>query len=363
MKKVFLIGNHDIVIYNFRHELIERLLQEGYEIGIVLPYGKKVDILVKEGCVFYESKIDRRGANVWRDLKLFFTYWEIFTKERPEVILTYTIKPNIYAGIVARIKKIPYIVNITGLGSAIENKGILQKMVLLLYKIALGGRVCHVFFQNKENMHFFREMHICNAKGEVLPGSGVNIRQNQLHEYPKNKTIFVFAGRLMREKGIEEYFYAAETLKKEYSDVEFHICGFCEEDYLQEIDRLEKKNVVIYHGMVDDMRQVYQDMSCLILPSYHEGMSNVLLEAAANGRPSIASDIPGCKEIVIHEKTGLLFEKGNKIQLCEMIKKFIKMPYDKRSAMGIHARKKVEKDFDRDIIVEKYLSVIREFKK
>lgn len=359
MKKVFLIGNHDIVIYNFRIELIRKLLQEGNIVGVVFPYGEKAELLMQEGCLFYEANVDRRGTNIWKDIRLIFKYWKILKKERPDIVLTYTIKPNIYGSIVARMLRIPSIANITGLGSAIENEGIIQKFSLFLYKLALK-KVFYVFFQNSENLKLFRRRHIGNGRYGILPGSGVNIEYNQFQKYPKGKTIFVFAGRIMREKGIEEYLYAAEIIKKTYPEVEFHICGFCEEEYKQKIEEFQYKRIVVYHGMVNDMRIIYKEMSCLILPSHHEGMSNVLLEAAANGRPGIASDISGCKEIITHEKTGFLFEKANGRQLCEMIEKFLGMSYEDRLKMGMAARKKMEKKFDRNIVIEKYLEIIKE---
>jgi glycosyltransferase involved in cell wall biosynthesis len=359
VKKIFLLGNEASYIYNLRHELIERLLEEGNKVGIVLPYGKEVELLKKEGCAYFATKVDRRGTSVWKDGKLFFTYWNILRREKPDVVLTYTIKPNVYGSLAARIQKIPSIVNITGLGSAVENKGLMQKISLFLYKLALKRAGC-VFFQNQANMDLFLRKQICVGKHELLPGSGVNTKRQALQGYPEGTVKFVFVGRLMREKGIEEYLYAAKAIKRKYPDTEFHICGFCEEEYLQRMKGLQEEHTVVYHGMVADMREIYSQMSCIVLPSYHEGMSNVLLEAAATGRPGIASDIPGCREIIAHGKTGFLFEKKNQTKLCEMMEQVIKMSHEERAAMGLAARKKVEQEFDRNIIVEKYLDVIKE---
>ncbi|MCI8994839.1 MAG: glycosyltransferase family 4 protein [Lachnospiraceae bacterium] len=362
MKQVFLIGNHDVVIYNFRHEIIERLLQDGYKVGVVLPYGEKVELLKKEGCFFFETKVDRRGTSIWKDAKLFFTYYKLLRQEKPDIILTYTIKPNIYGSLAAGIQKIPCIVNITGLGSAVENEGIMKKISLSLYKLALRN-VNYVFFQNQSNRNLFIKRHICVGKHDLLPGSGVNVKRQSLQKYPEGKTKFVFVGRLMREKGIEEYLYAARVMKQNYPDTEFHICGFCEEAYLQKVKELQEKKIVTYHGMVQDMRDIYREMSCIVLPSYHEGMSNVLLEAAATGRPGIASRIPGCEEIIEHGKTGYLFERKSREQLCETIEKFLCLSYEERANMGLAARRKMEKDFDRKIIVNKYMDVIKELEK
>lgn len=370
--KILILANNDVGLYKFRKELIEELLNPGCYISgrsdkpckvfIALPDGVFIPELKNLGCIFINTPIDRRGTNPKTDLKLLIHYRYILKKIKPNIVLGYTIKPNIYGGIACAEKNIPYICNITGLGTAIENKGVIQKITLLLYKIALK-KAKYVFFQNQSNMEFFCKKHICIGKYDVLPGSGVNIKSLLLQTYPKGKLKFVFVGRLMKEKGIEEYLYAAKKIKRKYSDTEFHICGFCEEEYLQRIKELQEKNIVIYHGMVSDMEAIYREMSCIVLPSYHEGMSNVLLEAAATGRPAIASRISGCKEIIEHEKTGYLFERKNIEQLCEMIEKFLHLSYEEKTAMGLAARKKVEKSFDRTIIVKKYLEVVKEFAK
>lgn len=370
--KVLILTNNDVGLYKFRKELIEELLNPGCYISgrndkackvfISLPDGEYIPELKKMGCVFMNTPIDRRGTNPKTDLKLLMRYRYILKKTKPDIVLGYTIKPNIYGGMACAEKNIPYICNITGLGTAIENKGMIQKITLFLYKIALK-KAKYIFFQNQSNMDFFCKQNICVVKHDLLPGSGVNIKNLPFQTYPKENLKFIFVGRLMREKGIEEYLYAAKKIKEKYPDIEFHICGFCEEEYLQKIKEFQEKEIVIYHGMVSNMEEIYKEISCIVLPSYHEGMSNVLLEAAATGRPGIASRISGCKEIIEHEKSGYLFERKNKKQLCEMIEKFILLSYEEKIAMGAEARKKVEEIFDRTIIIKKYLDVIKEFVK
>lgn len=370
--KVLILANNDIGLYKFRKELIEELLNPGCYISerndkpckvfISLPDGEFISELKNLGCIFINTPIDRRGTNPKTDLKLLMQYRYILKKIKPDIVLGYTIKPNIYGGIACAEKSIPYICNITGLGTAIENKGLIQKITLLLYKIALK-KARYVFFQNQSNMKYFCGKHICAGKYDLLPGSGVNIKHLPLEIYPKGNLKFVFVGRLMKEKGIEEYLYAAKKMKGKYPDTEFHICGFCEEEYLQKIKGFQEKGIIIYHGLVSNMEEIYKEISCIVLPSYHEGMSNVLLEAAATGRPGIASQIPGCMEIIEHEKTGYLCERKNKRQLCELIESFINLSYEEKVAMGVAARKKVEENFDRTIIVKKYLDVIKEFVK
>ncbi|MCI8853013.1 MAG: glycosyltransferase family 4 protein [Lachnospiraceae bacterium] len=362
MKKIVILANNDVGLYKFRLELIRRFLQEKYAVMVCLPYGKNVDYLIEEGCSFQETKLDRRGTNIWKDAKLFWTYCKILRQEKPDIVLTYTIKPNIYGCLAAGFFRITCIANITGLGSAVENPGTLQKISLLLYHIALKKVKC-VFFQNQANMDFFISRNVVEGCYELLPGSGVNVEQQFNQEYPQGKTKFVFVGRIMKEKGIEEYLYAAGVIQEKYTDVEFHICGFCEEEYEQQIRDLHQKQEVFYHGMVEDMQDVYREMSCIVLPSYHEGMSNVLQEGAAAGRPGIASRIPGCEEIIEHGKTGYLFERKSREQLCETIEKFLCLSYEERANMGLAARRKMEKDFDRKIIVNKYMDVIKELEK
>ena len=226
MKKVLLVGNHEIVIYNFRKEIIERLLEENYEVYIVLPYGKKVDILIDMGCHFIDLPIDRRGTNPIRDFSLFMNCIKIFKQIKPNVVLTYTIKPNIYGGIACKLLSIPFIANITGLGTSIENSGILHKFSLFLYKIGLYNANC-VFFQNKSNLDFFINKKIVKGNMRLVPGSGVNIKEHCYEEYPSesNYIRFIYVGRLMRDKGIVELFNAIPKVIDRYSNVYFDIVG------------------------------------------------------------------------------------------------------------------------------------------
>lgn len=359
MKQVFLIGNHDVVIYNFRHEIIERLLQDGYKVGVVLPYGEKVELLKKEGCFFFETKVDRRGTSIWKDAKLFFTYYKLLRQEKPDIILTYTIKPNIYGSLAAGIQKIPCIVNITGLGSAVENKGIMQKITLFLYKKALKKVQC-VFFQNESNMNFFLKKHICTGKYELLPGSGVNLERFPAKKYPESDVIeFAFVARVMKEKGIDQYLDMAKELHTKYPNTKFHVCGFCEQRYEGILKKLSESGTIEYHGMVSDMRKVYERVHCIIHPTYYpEGLSNVLLEASATARPIIATSRPGCKEVIDDGINGFLVKEKDSIDLCEKVEQFISLDWSEKERMGIAGRKKVEREFDRKIVVDKYMKEV-----
>src|SRR5690625_49090 len=359
-KKILFLVNHDIVIYNFRKELVERLLEEGYEVYISSPYGERIDYLTSMGCHYIETKINRHGTNIIEDLRLLRTYKRIMKDVSPDVVLTYTIKPNVYGGMAAQSLDIPYISNITGLGSAVENGGVMQKISVLLYKRAFR-KVQTVFFQNKENMQFFNERKIALGKHKLLPGSGVNTEQFSLLEYPSDEVIrFVFISRIMKEKGIDYYLEAAKYIKEKFPNTEFHICGFSEEDYEDILKEYEEKGIIIYHGMVRDIRTILKDMHCTVHPTYYpEGMSNVLLESAASGRPIITTDRSGCREIVDHEVNGYLVELKDSQDLIEKIEKFISLTHTQRKSMGMSGRNKIENEFDRQIVVKHYLNETR----
>ncbi|NMA48154.1 MAG: glycosyltransferase family 4 protein [Tissierellia bacterium] len=355
MKKVLFLVNHDVVIYNFRRELVERLLHDGYEVYISSPYGERIDDLVAMGCEFIETSIERHGTNILEDLKLLMHYNRIIKVINPDVVLSYTIKPNIYGGLACMARNVPYIANITGLGTAVENKGLIQKLTILLYKVAFRKVNC-VFFQNKQNRQFFIDNKVKINNYRLIPGSGVNLDYFHVLDYPSNETTeFVFISRIMKEKGIDEYLEAAECIKSEYPNTRFHICGFCEERYEDKLKEMQDKGIISYHGMIKDVREYLRKCSAIIHPTYHEGMSNVLLEAAATGRPVLASNIPGCKEIFTEGVSGFGFEAKNVGDLVDTIKNFIELPHNKKRAMGLAGRKKVEKEFNRQIIIEAYL--------
>lgn len=359
MKKVLILVNHDVVIYNFRKELVERLLKDGYEVYISSPYGERIDDLVAMGCQYIEASIDRHGTSILEDLKLLSYYKKIMKDIKPEIVLSYTIKPNIYGGMACRSQNIPYIANITGLGSAVEKEGVMQKITIFLYKIAFKKINC-VFFQNTENRQFFIDNKIAIGKHELIPGSGVNLNQFNVLDYPSEETIeFAFVSRIMKEKGIDQYIEAAEYITKKYPHTRFHICGFCEEAYEEELEKLQGRGIIHYHGMQRDVRVILKKTHCTIHPTYYpEGMSNVLLESAACGRPIITTDRSGCREIVDDGVNGYIVKQQNSQDLIEKIGEFLELSYLKKMKMGLAGRAKVESEFDRNIVVETYLNEI-----
>lgn len=359
-KKVLFLVNHDVVIYNFRLELVERLLQERYDVYVSSPYGERIEALKELGCHYYDIRLDRHGMNLLEEIKLFHSYVKQIGEIKPDIILGYTIKPNIYGAIVAQFRHIPFVANITGLGTAVENPGVKQRLLVLLYKFAFR-KVQRVFFQNEENRKFFEENRIALDKHGMLPGSGVNLERNPYEEYPAKEDTIIFnvIGRLMKDKGIDEVLEAARQIKKDYPQVIFCFLGFCdEEEYQRKIQKAEAEGLVEYLGQQRNVHDYIKESHATIQASYHEGMSNVLLETAACGRPVIATNIPGCRETYEEGVTGISCEPRNSKDLERAIREFIELPYGKKKEMGYLARKRMERFFDRRIVVDAYIDEI-----
>lgn len=351
-KRIVILANQSGGLYDFRKDLMIAL-QEKAEVYAVVPHNDRWDELQALADRVIELPIDRRGMNPARDAKLLGQYRAILKRLRPDLVLTYTIKPNIYGGLACRELHIPYAVNITGLGSAIENGGWLKRFVLTLYKPVLAGAKV-VFFENAGNRDTLAAAGVVPRGSDVvLNGAGVNLEDYPFQPYPLEGTVrFLFVGRVMHEKGVDELFAAAKRMKQTYGDgVEFHIVGSFEEGYKPLMDELEQTGVVKYHGYQSDMKHFYAMAGCVVLPSYHEGMSNVLLEAAASGRPLITSDIPGCREAVEPGVSGYLCPARDADALYAAMRQFLELPPAQRAAMGCRGRERMERQFGKATVV------------
>lgn len=358
MSRVLIFANNDVGLYKFRKELLDELIKLENQVFIALPPGNFISSMKELGCNYIATDIDRRGMNPFKDIKLILNYTNIIKSVKPDVVLTYTIKPNIYGGFLCGIKKIPYIINITGLGTAIENTSIMQKLIIRLYKIGVKNASC-IFFQNIENKKFFQKF-INIKNSQVLPGSGVNLSEYSYKPYPENDTNIkiIYVGRIMKDKGINELFEAIKIIKKEYGNVNFELIGDTEENYTEQLNELEKNNLIKYYGVQKDVRPFINNCHAIILPSYHEGMANVLLESAATGRPVLASQVPGCIETFDEEISGFGFRVKDVNSIVETIRKFIELPYEQKKGMGLAGRLKMEQEFNRRIIIDAYLEEI-----
>lgn len=357
MKKVLILANYDLGLYKFRKELIQALIEQGCKVYIALPYGKLVEPLKQMGCHYTAIQVDRRGVNPLRDLSLLVAYSRLIKQIKPDRVITYTIKPNIYGGMICRGMKVPYYANITGLGTAFQKDGILKKIIIQLYKQALK-KAKYVFFENQDNREKFLEHRIVYPQQAVrFNGAGVNLEEYSFIPMNEEKAInFLFIGRVMKEKGIEELFQVATRIRRHYPQVNFHIVGPFEENYGTQVKVLHEQGIIRYHGYQEDVRPFIAESHCFVLPSYHEGMANTLLEAAAMGRALITSNIPGCREAV--NDNGYTVEVQDEEDLYAKVEAFIKLSPDTRVALSKQSRKHMEAMFDKSKIVAKTIQYI-----
>ena len=352
-KKILVVTNHSYMLWQFRRELIQRLMEDA-EVVISTPFVGHEQDFAAMGCRMLETDVDRRGINPVTDFRLYHTYVKILKTERPDMVITYSIKPNIYAGFACRMQKIPYCVNVQGLGTAFQKKGLAQ-IVTVMYRTALK-KAKTVFFENAENAKLFREKKITPAwQQTVLPGAGVNLESYSYQEYPNNdKVRFLYLGRIMKEKGMDELFWAVQELRKECAgQFVLDLVGFFEDEYKEQVEKLTQDGIAVFHGFQENPRPYYGKADCVVLPSYHEGMSNVLLEAAAIGRPLITSDIPGCREAVKQGISGLLCPVKDRNALLHAMEDFLKLSKEEREAMGRAGRKYMEEQYDKEKVVKK----------
>lgn len=364
MKHVLMITNDTTFAYNLRREVIQRLLQEGYKVtlaGQVLLFREEFEAM---GCELVDIPTARQGTSLTQDMKLFFRYRKALRKCKPDLVLTNNIKPNVYAGMGCRMRRIPYIPNITGLGTPVENPGPLQKLTTRLYKWGVK-KAKTILFQNTENQEFFesRKMISKHSKAVLLPGSGVNLESHPAFPYPADdgKIHFLFVARILKEKGIDLYLAAAKRIRQNHPNAVFHICGGCDDQkYIDILKEAQEQGDVVYHGNQKDTVPFFTMAHCLVHPSYYpEGMSNVLLEAAASARPIIATDRSGCRETVDDGVSGYCIPIQNEDALVEALEKLLALSWEQRRDMGLAGRKKMETEFDRQIVVDIYMQEIR----
>lgn len=359
MAKIMIIGTNMMNIYNHRLELINKLLSENMEVIIVAPKGKEIQKLIDKGVVFIDTPVDNRGMNPFKDFKLLMSLYKVLRSKKPDVVLTFYTKTNIYGGIACRLCNIPYIENITGLGSAISNGGLKAKLMKFLYSTAVA-EASMVFFQNQSNKEFFRSNRIKIKAYQLLPGSGVSLQRYNLLPYPDDNTIqFLFVSRILKEKGIFEYIEAAKNIRLKYPNTIFHVVGPCDGEYLEFIKDAQERNIIKYHGKLYDLHPIIESTHCTVFPSYYaEGMANVLLESAASGRPIITTNLPGCGEAVDDEITGFVVNEKDAENLSQVIEKFILLTMEEKIKMGKAGRNKMEREFDRNIVVNAYIDAI-----
>ena len=373
---IALLTNNDDDIYCFRLELIQAILDAGYRMLISCPDGPKFEVMEElglkkgEAFIYDDPPIDRRGTNILNDYRLMKHYRELLKTYQPSVVLTYTAKPNVYASLVAHKLRIPVINNVTGLGSVIHQSGLKKKLIMGLFKKAYQGSAC-IMFQNSTNMELAKELGWVRGDYKLIPGSGVALDRFPLQDYPDGgngvsgaPVVFNYIGRVLHDKGVDDYIEAARRIKEKYPNTEFNMLGFIEpteSHYVAELEELGKQGIVLYRGSQLDVKPWIKRSHAIIHPStYGEGMSNVLLENASSGRLIITTDNPGCRETVNDGISGFVYHGGDVDELANRIETVVSnIPNSVRREMGLEGRKKIEKEFSREIVINAYLDTIK----
>lgn len=363
-KVIALLTNNDDDVFCFRKELIEALIEEGFEMLISCPDGPKFELMKGIPYIYDNPDIDRRGTNPIKDFGLMMHYRSLFNQYKPVVVLTYTAKPNVYASIAAHHLGIPVINNLTGLGSVVNERGMMKRLIMWLFKLAYRKSAC-MMFQNETNMKVAIDSGMVKGRYRLIPGSGVNTERYPLQPYPEGgdgkegkPVVFNYIGRILHDKGVDDYIEAAKRIKKEYPQTEFNMLGFIEpteSHYERDLRILQEQGVVIYRGSQKDVKPFIARAHCTIHPStYGEGMSNVLLESASSGRFLITTNNPGCQETVDDNKTGYIYQGGDVDALVHSIKRFLALSNSQRKLASEQGRKRMEEKFSRKLVIKAY---------
>lgn len=358
-KRILFLANHFITLYSFRKEVINAMVRQGHELYLSLPKSDENKYFEGLGCHIIETEIDRRGVNPIKDIRLILFYKKMIPQVNPDIIFSYTIKPNIYGTLVSN-GKYRQVCNITGTGATFLKRSLVSSICEVLYKLSIK-RCYKVFFQNTGDRDFFIKERLVKNNYAMLPGSACNLQQHIFKPLPEGNEIrFIFIGRVMKLKGIDQYLQAAEIIRKKYPNTKFFIAGWNEQpDYMRLVEEAQKAGWVEYIGFRKDIDQWIEKCHCTILPSHGgEGVPNVLLESAATGRICIGSKINGTMDVIENGKNGYLFNTGDGMDLARQIEKFILLSPEKRSAMGKAGREKVEHEFDRRIVINAYMNEV-----
>lgn len=360
--KILVLSNLTSYTYNFRYEILQAFIDDGHEVEVACHDDdeSKQKALQELGCAMVEVPFNGKGTKPNEELKLLNTYKKLVKNQNPDIVFTFTIKMNLYGGLAAKKYNVPFVPMITGLGE-LEKTGKLRRILMFLHKRVMPFAKA-VVFQNQSNIDFFRENGIACRKTILVPGSGINLRKFPCCEYPSGEKglRFAFLGRLTFAKGILEYLGMAVREKKLHPDYSFMIAGVCDDEYKGRIADLQKEGVIEYLGQLSDTRDLLKSIHCLVLPTFHpEGLSNVLLEAAATGRPAICTSRPGCREVVQDGVNGLFCESRNVDNLVSVVEKFCSMSGDDHKKMGQEGRRIVEQRFDRSIVVNEYMELLK----
>lgn len=365
---VLMCSNYAWTVYIFRMPLVRKLREKGYAVHLLTQFDDYLPKIKDDFDHVYPLFIDRSGINPFNDMLTFFHIFKILYKVRPNIFLTYTIKPVVYGGIAARILNIINIPVITGLGTAFLHKGWLRNFVCILYRYSLFNAF-KVFFLNHDDKNLFLHYNIISKKSvEVLPGEGIDLKHFYQQPLPSRNIFgrckFLLIARMLWDKGVGEYVEAARTLKKRYPNVSFCLLGFLDAQNPTAICRNQmnkwvSEGVINYMGVCDDVRDAIKSADCVVLPSYREGLPRSLLEAAAMCRPIVTTNAVGCRVVIDDGSTGFLCKVKDATDLASKMETIIQMPFEERLAMGCRGREKVAREFDQIIVINQYIETFK----
>ena len=354
-------------MWNFRSVLIKHIVDKGYKVTVTAPYDETYFKKFEEiGCSVCDIPIDAKGSNPISELRLFFNYWKLFKTIRPDLSITYTIKPNIYASVVARLLGIKFLPVTTGLGYTFLSDSLVSRVARILYRIAFR-RAEQVWFLNRDDIATFKSAHLISDEKIVqLYGEGVDTEHFSVQPLPAGEQKFLLVGRMLKDKGLREYVDAARILKGKYPNVSFQLLGavwpgnpsaIAEE----EIYAWESEGIIEYLGKTSDVRPYLEQSMCVVLPSYREGVPCTLMEAASMGRPLVATDVPGCHEVVVDGYNGFLCEVKNAEDLAAKMERVILMSHTEREQMGLNGRQLMVAKFDVKYVIAQYDACLETF--
>ncbi|MDO1445551.1 glycosyltransferase family 4 protein [Rhodocytophaga aerolata] len=363
--KIAIVINASWNIYNFRMGLIEAFMEARHEVYTIAPPDEYSDRLVAAGCHYVPVALDNKGSHPLKDLQFTYKLHHLYRQIQPDVVLHYTIKPNIYGTMAAALLGIPVINNVSGLGTVFLRDNLTSKIAHVLYKLTFWSPK-KIFFQNPDDRDLFIQKKLVKQPiTDLLPGSGINLSLFKPEPFKRNATFsFLLIGRLLYDKGIVEYIEAIKLLKQKGIRATFYLLGFKDYSAAGIPETLLKEWLdngwVTYLGTTDDVRIFIKEADCVVLPSYREGTPRTLLEAAAMAKPLIATRVPGCVEIVDHEVNGYLCEVKNAASLAEQMLRMYLLENAKLQKMGLASRQKVEEKFDEKLVIRKYMDALQD---
>lgn len=366
MIKIALVANTSWNIYNFRAGLVDFLLSQNCQIAVIAPKDDYTSKILLWNVDYRSVRLENKSTNPISDLQFYFELLRLYRQIQPDVVLHFTIKPNIYGTFACRMLQIPCINNVSGLGTTFLHKNFASYTAQLLYRIAFRF-ANRVFFQNQDDMDLFLQKRLVKIQlCDLLPGSGVNLQRFQpMPTLAKKEFVFLIIARLIYDKGIREFVEASKIVRKLYPNTVFRLIGDFENDPQNPLNISPKeieswKKDIEYLGKQEDVRPFIAQADVVVLPSYREGIPRSLLEAAAMAKPLIATNVPGCKEVVKEGKNGFLCKVRDAQSLAEAMKKMLNLSETERYQMGIVSRSIAETYFDEKIVFHKYWQAIQE---